>query len=455
MQLGLLLSLQGGLLSFVLLVGEVGSSREGGAVGGKIRSKLMLVNRDRQRMEELVAYHGISGSYVQPGSAVGGIPTAAITGGWRFLYNKNNIQACLEKIQSVGYMQEMALFSTVKFVAHSSGYALGAANWVLEVSERKIVLLSSSSIVPNRHPAPFDSTVFNKADVILISDVRQEDPASKMDMMRVRDRIKASTAMAIQYKRNVLFPISTIRNIFDLLEDIRTHLIAMGIPIGVSAGEARFYVVSPIAKMSLEYANICGEWMTPDHHNNLYEAMAPLGYSVLMKNGTLRTMKTLISSPQEKMEFEEPYIMFTGDHICPDKGPLGTILKQRSNANQTMCIITEPDTPPLADTSALHVESMPLDPRTSLCDIASLISMYSRPTPPAHIVIPNFPESAHWSGRLGDGGRSQVHVYRPGEILTVDLNRAWEKLVITEEVTRIFGPPPAFGCSVRSFETVS
>lgn len=70
-------------------------------------SKYSFYASCRQRMEELIAYHGTSGTYTQPGSSIGGMPTGLVAEGWRFLYTMNNVRACLDKVQSVGYLQEI------------------------------------------------------------------------------------------------------------------------------------------------------------------------------------------------------------------------------------------------------------------------------------------------------------------------------------------------------------
>ncbi|KAI7878157.1 hypothetical protein K492DRAFT_133113 [Lichtheimia hyalospora FSU 10163] len=385
-------------------------------------------------MEELIAYHGTSGTYTQPGSSIGSMPTGTIAEGWRFLYTMNNVRACLDKVQSVGYLQEISLFSALKFTAHSSGYALGAANWVLEAGERKIALLSTSSTVPDRHPQPFDPAAFSNANVILISDTRSEIPGDRVDLLHLRERIKARAGSALHAKQNLLFPISTTRALFDILEDLRIYFSAMGLEASTDAGFPHIYVLSPVSKMSLEYANICGEWMAADHHVNLYEAVAPLGYASLIKTGVLKAIKSVASTPQVKYDLEEPCIMFAGDYACLERGPIASLLRNSSKSTKTMCVITEKDTPTLPDID-MPVETIIYDPRMSLLDMVSSIITHNRAIPPQHIIVPNAVESIEAQKELEQILGSLIHVYNPGDILTIELDRPWEKLMITEEVS--------------------
>ncbi|PKY53940.1 hypothetical protein RhiirA4_547927 [Rhizophagus irregularis] len=61
--------------------------------------------------------------------------------------------------------------------AYSLGYCLGSANWMIDCGGEKISIVSSSSTVQNIHPLPFDKTVLNNADVIILSDLRDKDGA--------------------------------------------------------------------------------------------------------------------------------------------------------------------------------------------------------------------------------------------------------------------------------------
>ncbi|KAJ8660082.1 hypothetical protein O0I10_004311 [Lichtheimia ornata] len=401
---------------------------------GRIYATAPSIEFARQRMEELIAYHGTSGTYTQPGSSIGGMPTGLVAEGWRFLYTMNNVRACLDKVQSVGYLQEISLFSALKFTAHSSGYALGAANWVLEASERKIALLSTSSTVPDRHPQPFDPSAFNNANVILVSDTRSEIPGDRVDLLHIRERIKARAGSALHTRQNLLFPISTTRALFDILEDLRIYFSAMGLEASTDAGFPHIYVLSPVSKMSLEYANICGEWMTPDHHVNLYEAVAPLGYAKLVKSGVLKAIKSVASTPNVKYDLEEPCIMFAGDYTCLARGPVASLLRNGSKNSNTLCVITEKDTPALSDI-AMPMETIIYDPRMSLLDMASSIITHNQAIPPQHIIIPGALESMEVKKELEQILGSHIHVYSPGEILNIELDRPWEKLMITEELS--------------------
>ena len=82
----------------------------------------------------------------------------------------------------------------------------------------------------------------------------------------------------------------------------------------------------------------------------------------------------------------------------------------------------------------MPVETIIYDPRMSLLDMVSSIITHNRAIPPQHIIIPNAVESIEAQKELEQILGSLIHVYNPGDILTIELDRPWEKLVITEEV---------------------
>lgn len=144
---------------------------------GKIIATEPTIEYAKQRMEELVIYHGKRTSTIEPTlathfSQLGG--SVQDSEGWRSIYSTKDIISCIEKIQPVRYTETISLFSTLNLVAYSSGYSLGSANWVLETSFKKITFLSSSSLYTNLHPAPFDFDLIRDADVIVVSGLSQQ-----------------------------------------------------------------------------------------------------------------------------------------------------------------------------------------------------------------------------------------------------------------------------------------
>ncbi|KAI9490800.1 beta-lactamase-like protein [Zychaea mexicana] len=405
---------------------------------GKIIATEPTIEFARQRMEELVAYHGRQGSFISPGSAihfsqVGSMNRQCVDEQWRSLYTLRDIKLCMQKIKPVRFNEHLSLYETTTLVPYSSGYSLGSANWCLEATDRKVVLMSTSSIVSNRHPALFDMSIMEKADVVLVSDVRTGD---QNDTDHIRKRILGHVAMTLQSQKNVLFPISMIGNIFDLIGDLARHLKALNMPVS-------FYVVSPVARTSLEYANILGEWMTAGHQDTVNTAQKPLEHGQLQQEKELFAYDSL----QDANDIKEPCVLFTGDHTCLRKGPVVSAVEHWGGDQRNICIITDPETLASQDLPSSRMKMVPLilNTRVSLWEVGSILGTACRITPPPHIIIPDMLGSDRFKERweMEHPGATQLHTINPGESVSIEFTNKMEMIVISEELAARLAPQAA------------
>ncbi|CAB5197658.1 unnamed protein product [Rhizophagus irregularis] len=77
----------------------------------------------------------------------------------------------------------------------------GSGNWINYCGSKKIIVVPSSFHGTNTHPSPFNESVFNNADVIILSDLYDKDI-----LMEIRNCVG-----------NVLFPYTMNRIIFDII----------------------------------------------------------------------------------------------------------------------------------------------------------------------------------------------------------------------------------------------
>ncbi|UZO22479.1 uncharacterized protein OCT59_014841 [Rhizophagus irregularis] len=88
----------------------------------------------------------------------------------RSLYSIADIQSCIDKVRPVGFGENLNLYELEVTAAYGSGYC----NWMIDCGGEKC----------HHHPrykiyilSPFDETVLNNADVIILSDLRDKDGA--------------------------------------------------------------------------------------------------------------------------------------------------------------------------------------------------------------------------------------------------------------------------------------
>ncbi|KAJ6255437.1 integrator complex subunit 9 [Anaeramoeba flamelloides] len=71
---------------------------------------------------------------------------------WKQMYTKEELDSCLNKIETVKYGEHNQILNTLTVSALSSGYELGSCNWIIETSFRKIVVVGPSTINFKQNP---------------------------------------------------------------------------------------------------------------------------------------------------------------------------------------------------------------------------------------------------------------------------------------------------------------
>ncbi|KAI8375979.1 beta-lactamase-like protein [Radiomyces spectabilis] len=389
-------------------------------------------------MEEMVAYHQTSVSVVDPSSSLhfsqlGNLASTLPTEGWRSLYTKKDIVTCIEKIQAVRYEESLSLFSTLRLVAYSSGYCLGSANWLLETGFKKVAFLSSTSTVANRHPAPLDPAIIESADVIILSDLKKSSTVKEKTYEQEMHGALTNMAMALSNGHNAIFCMPTMGPLFDVIDAAYHYLRSIGKEIGKEPYQVPVYVVSPIAYRSLQYANICGEWMNAERQNMLYEPQMPLIHGPLLKSGALQTIHSMVAGGMSD-NIREPCIVFTGDSTCISKGSIQWFLRHWGSKEQNACIFTalQRDIPANCRMRLLWT---PLNARLLLSEMSTLLQTHWQYTNDSakHILVPSHPNvdpfKEYWQHN-----NVNVHVYEAGDIVGIELHRQWERISISEQL---------------------
>ncbi|KAI9254825.1 beta-lactamase-like protein [Sporodiniella umbellata] len=392
-------------------------------------------------MEELLVYHGPHVSSIAPG--VSYQPTVAIEDQWRKIYTAKDIQRCIEKIQSVRYNETLFLFSTLSLVAYSSGHSLGSANWVIETSFKKIVFLSTTSLYPNLHPAPFDPSVLLSADAVIASNVL-EPSSNHVSFERSRGRCMAHIARAIQANQNVLIASPSTNLLFDLIGDIEGYFKTIGIrELGPAKDQIPIYVAYPIAHPSLQYANICGEWMNRDRQSMLYEPETPLAHGHLMRQGALHTIPHIDSHTLAAQPLREPCIVFAGEARAMQSGALPWFFQHWKNTKTTcLSILPETDWPleTLPEKTEINFVRIPLETRLRLEDLPSVLRHTELGENTRHLLIPLMKGADLVREDLSSQPHTSVYIYKVGDIINIDLERDWEKVTVSEKLAKTIQP---------------
>ncbi|PKC06079.1 hypothetical protein RhiirA5_501642 [Rhizophagus irregularis] len=373
----------------------------------------------RQMMKELVHFFGDSvlksRTHSQPGST--NIFTG-VTADWnvaRSLYSIADIQSCIDKVRPVRFGEHLNLYE----LEVTAAYGLGYCNWMIDCGGEKC----------HHHPrykiyilSPFDETVLNNADVIILSDLRDKDGA-RFETILIE--IGNCVANTLKNKGNVLFPCTMNGIIFDIIGFLSQHLRAVGLR-GIP-----FYAVSPIAEESLKYSNICGEWMCTERQQKMYLPDNPMHHQDMIEQSLLYYASRADSSLQEK--YQEPCVVFAGHPSLRSGAAINFIRKWGNNSNNSI-IFTESEydcEEAMSAFEGLQIKPiyLPIDIRLTINEVTNIL----REKKPQHVLIPQkiIKESGNIRPNLPN---SLITLYECLDIVNISINSQFVRTVMTENL---------------------
>ncbi|CAH1979174.1 unnamed protein product [Acanthoscelides obtectus] len=204
---------------------------------------------------------------------------------WKQIYNMNNVNASLSRIQMVGYNEKIDLYGALQVIPASSGYCLGSANWIISTEHEKIVYLSGSSTLTT-HPRPMDHHALKNADILIMSDLTQTPISNPDSMLGV---LCVVVGLTLRGGGNVLIPCYPTGVVYDLFECLSGKMQESGV------ANCPMFFISPVADMSLAYSNILAEWLSSVKQNKVYAPEEPFPHALLVKNNKLKHFKHIYS----------------------------------------------------------------------------------------------------------------------------------------------------------------
>lgn len=172
---------------------------------------------------------------------------------------------------------------------HTSRYAIGSCNWVVRSQTNDpFCYVTASSNAIDRHPAPLDHTPLRGAGTCVLTGLTRH-PTSQPDA--IVGEMLSHIASTVKLGGSVLIPTLCTGVVYDLLELVVGRLVrcARACPHAMHSLDERpgglnvraptaaaqcsqaqaqlrevpVLFVSPAAKTSLKYANICSNWYVP------------------------------------------------------------------------------------------------------------------------------------------------------------------------------------------------
>ncbi|CAD6193624.1 unnamed protein product [Caenorhabditis auriculariae] len=248
---------------------------------------------------------------------------------WRKFYSKKDMETSLARIVPLSFNQEVTVFKT-SITAVRSGHSIGSANWYISGDSQTIGYLTSSSI-HSSHTRIADFKKFENCENLFLTSISHfpDDPPE----MTVGALLRTTTE-TLKLGGNVLFPMSSVGIIFDLISQISKIIdTTNGIP-----ADTPIYFISPNAKSALAYSNVNAEWLSEQRQQLVYTPEEPFSHSILIRNNRLRVFDSLFGAFSK--EFKTPCVMFTS-HASLRIGDAAHMIELWSADSKNAVILTD------------------------------------------------------------------------------------------------------------------
>ncbi|XP_052813057.1 integrator complex subunit 9-like isoform X2 [Mya arenaria] len=350
---------------------------------------------------------------------------------WQKCYTLQDIDACLSKVQVVGFNEKKSVFGALTVMCCSSGYSLGSCNWIIHSDYEKICYVSATSTLTT-HPKPIDQAPLRHSNVMIFSSLTQT-PLTNPDSMIGEFCVNA--AVTIKNGGNVLVPCNPSGVTYDLFECLSGHLDSCGL------STVPLYFISPVADSTLAYSNIFGEWLSASKQSKVYLPEPPFPHAELVSLGRLKHFNNIHDLQQD---FKCPCIVFTG-HPSLRLGDAIHFIELWGKSATNTIIFTEPDYPYLDALGPFQ----PLQMRVCYCPIDTSLSFSQankliRDLRPQHLVVPETyitpPPSVTQRPDLVINSELSPITYKQGEVITLPVKRKYECIEIDPKLASSLDP---------------
>eukprot|EP00035_Acanthoeca_spectabilis_P033676 m.24964 g.24964 ORF g.24964 m.24964 type:complete len:644 (+) comp6137_c0_seq2:160-2091(+) len=343
---------------------------------------------------------------------------------WQGLYTAEEAAAAVHRCTAVSYNEKRVELGAVTITAHPSGYGIGAANWVLQTPEQRIVYVGASSGSSDRHPAPLHVESLVNADICIMSGFTQVPDAVPEQMV---NEMLGRVIKSVADGSTALLPVHPTGVVLDLIELVMTRLAEAQLPT------VPVFFVSPSAKASLSYANICGEWLCQSKTERIFMPEYPFLHAEYLSTKLLQVFPALTS--EFTKAYREPCVIFADQ---PDlrSGPAAQLVKMLSGKPESCCVLTCPDynmEALVAPYSRAKVKFLacPIDPALRPGEIRRLVTKLAPKTLAVHPAPDGGPLVQHKGGTAVDMPLGVPRALRPPE---------FERAVISEGLANTLVP---------------
>ena len=228
---------------------------------------------------------------------------------WLNIYSEQELEDAIEQIEVLDLNRPQNLCAHVTVTAVSSGYSVGAYNWLFEFDSTTVLYVGNSSLQENRCPAVMDlSERVQSPDYLVLNCGLRPRPANIGD---AQSQLKQVIETTLKRRGNLLLAVDSFQMVLDWLKQIVTAVAHSGLP----REQQRAISVVGFHK-EFKHADRFGEWLSPALADQIYQnpPRAPFVWQPLMQHGRIKSFAGLHEIDDETVDGPS-IVLVQGSHL--------------------------------------------------------------------------------------------------------------------------------------------
>ncbi|XP_042034676.1 integrator complex subunit 9-like [Salvia splendens] len=289
-------------------------------------------------------------------------------GCWMPLFSAADVKACMLKVESLNYAEEICYNGILIVKPLASGLEIGSCNWRINGPRGSIAYISSS-VFRSAIPKNFDYDALQASDVVVYSDffslnaleqvgndedfsglanyfsnsssadvnsearsalLSTDDYLEEIDKL---DFICSCSMDSIKAGGSILIPTGRLGIILQLLERFELHLTSENMKVPI-------FVISSVAEQLMIFTSIIPEWLGEQCEDRFYSEKPSLfTHTEMLKDGRLHLFPAIHSDELLNI-WQEPCIVFC-PHWSLRLGPVTHLLRRWRGDQNSLLVIEE------------------------------------------------------------------------------------------------------------------
>ncbi|CDW78963.1 integrator complex subunit 9-like [Stylonychia lemnae] len=315
---------------------------------------------------------------------------------WQDLYTYADIERCFtDYVKLLNYNESFTFDNLIKMTPLSSGLHLGSCNWLLEIGQHRVGILSNSSEEGDfRYPLYFNvEDLFKNLDVLIVGSIlkQQNDQLFFWQQSKLFYE-KLNNCLNSSLNAKVLLPVQPtfILEIIDILIHKLTNV--------------RIIFISESADQIMQYANISVEYLNQKLQTKIQGSENPFQFEKLLNDDRMQVFSNIeqyLEHKKEKQlmnggigsfdEFSKEIIITSHPSMRLGESSYWLNHLNKNNQSQSFMILTDSQfchdellMKPFAKANNVKVLYSPIDPNLTFTQLNNILNKFK----PKRLICP-------------------------------------------------------------------